>query len=81
MDIKLTSRWIVLDCVLSTCHFYFCLRLGKYFPEFLFLIGVKLALTKGGICVRLKDTRIAEAIAFGRLLAVFSFRIIFSLPV
>lgn len=80
MDIKLTGGWNVLDCVLSTCSYCFSLKLEKYLPQLLFLIGFRLALTEGGICMRLEDGSIAEAIALRRLmyrcLAVSSFQII-----
>lgn len=79
MDIKLTGGWNVLDCVLSTCSYCFSLKLEKYLPQLLFLIGFRLALTEGGICMRLEDGSIAEAIALRRLmyrcLAVSSFQI------
>lgn len=57
------TGWTVLDSVLSACNYYMCLKLEKkYFPQFLFLISLRLALTEGGICVRLEDGSRVETI-------------------
>ena len=57
------TGWTVLDSVLSACNYYMCLKLEKkYFPQFPFLISFRLALTEGGICMRLEDGSRVETI-------------------
>lgn len=67
MNIKLTSGWTMQDCVLSTCHYNFFLRLRKFFPKFPLLWDSRLELAKRGTCMRLEDGGVAEVIAPRRL--------------